>query len=121
MRGLGELEAVVMGVLWDGARPMTVREVREDLAPARPLAYTTVMTVLDNLHGKGWTSRERDGRAWRYRPVQTRAEAGAQALRDVLDASGDPEQVLLHFTRTIGAEESALLRRVLGRESRGER
>lgn len=43
MRGLGELEAVVMGVLWGGARPMTVREVREDLAPARPLAYTTVM------------------------------------------------------------------------------
>lgn len=105
-----------MGVLWDAERPMSVREVREVLAPTRPLAHTTVMTVLDNLHGKGWTRRERDGRAWIYRPAQTRAEAGARALREVLDASGDPEQVLLHFSRTIRAQESALLRRVLGPE-----
>ena len=58
MRGrLGELEAAVMDVLWDGAAPCRVRDVRACLAPGSPLAYTTVMTVLDNLHRKGWVRR----------------------------------------------------------------
>ncbi len=53
---------------------MLVREMVEDLHNDRALAYTTVMTVMENLHRKGWLRRERDGRAWRYRahrlPVQ---------------------------------------------------
>ncbi|GEL20645.1 BlaI/MecI/CopY family transcriptional regulator [Pseudonocardia asaccharolytica] len=120
MRGLGELEATVMDLLWATDRPLLVREVRETLeAHGRPLAYTTVMTVLDKLHGKDWVRRERVGRAWAYRPAHSRAEAGAQVLREVLDASGDPERVLLHFARTISRRESALLRRALGERPEG--
>ena len=69
MRQFGELEAVIMDRLWDWGRPALVRELVDDLHDDRPLAYTTVMTVMENLHRKGWLRRERDGRAWRYEPT----------------------------------------------------
>lgn len=93
---------------------MRVREVRERLDTPRTLAYTTVMTVLDNLHRKGWVSRVRDGRAYRYRPTRSREEAAAAALRDLLDAAGDPEAVLLHYARSASQRELAALRRAFG-------
>ncbi|TCP50005.1 putative transcriptional regulator [Tamaricihabitans halophyticus] len=113
MHGLGELEGKVMDVLWSAAEPMRVRDVLDALTSARPLAYTTVLTVLDNLHGKGWVRRSRAGRAYVYTAVESRAEAGARVLRDVLDASGDAERVLLHFARSASPDESAILRRAL--------
>jgi predicted transcriptional regulator len=113
MQGLGELEAAVMDVLWRAARPVRVRQVRDDLAPHRPLAYTTVMTVLDNLHRKGWVLRELEGKAYVYWPARSREEAAARALRDVLDSTGDPEGVLLHFARTASARELAVLQEAI--------
>jgi predicted transcriptional regulator len=114
VRGLGELEAAVMDVLWSTSAPYRVRDVLEELAPRRKLAYTTVMTVLDNLHRKGWVQREMHGRAYRYRPTATREEATVRALRDLLDASDDVETVLLHFARSVSERESAVLRDALG-------
>lgn len=113
MRGLGELEARVMDVLWSAREPLRVRAVLEQLDSARPLAYTTVMTVLDNLHGKGYLRRDLVGRAYEYTAVESREEVGARLLRDVLDSSGDTEQVLLHFARSATVEESDILRQAL--------
>ena len=113
MAGLGELQSRVMAVLWDADGPRTVREVLSALSGERSLAYTTVMTVLDNLHGKGWVHRERAGRAWAYIPARAREEAGAEMLRAVLDSLGDPEGVLLRFARGMDERESEFLRRAL--------
>jgi predicted transcriptional regulator len=120
VRGLGALEAAIMDVLWRVPGPHRVRDVREQLTSRRPLAYTTVMTVLDNLHRKGWVDREMDGRAYRYVPSTTRAEATARALRDLLDASGDVEAVLMRFARSVSERESAVLRDALGRATGGD-
>lgn len=118
MHGLGELESKVMDVLWSAARPLRVREVLELLDTPRPLAYTTVMTVLDNLHSKDYVRRDRVGRAYEYTAAESREEVGARLLREVLRSSGDTERVLLHFARSATPEESAILRRVLrGKES----
>ena len=68
-RTLGELETEIMRRLWRRAKPTTVRELVDELQRDREIAYTTVMTVLDNLHKKGWLRRELDGRAYRYEPV----------------------------------------------------
>jgi predicted transcriptional regulator len=113
MRGLGELEAAVMDVLWDAAEPVKVRDVLEHLDTGRQLAYTTVMTVLDNLHRKQWVERERAGKAYLYRPAFSRAEASARALREVLDSSGDPHAALMHFVASVSDEETDLLRAAL--------
>ncbi|MBC3193430.1 BlaI/MecI/CopY family transcriptional regulator [Pseudonocardia sp. C8] len=116
MPGLGELESRVMAALWDAHGPQTVRAVHTALSGERSLAYTTVMTVLDNLHGKGWVHRYREGRAWAYVPARAREEAGAEMLREILDSLGDPQGVLLHFARGMDERESEFLRRALSEE-----
>lgn len=114
MHGLGDLEAVVMDVLWRATSPHSVRDVLTEIGrQRRRLAYTTVMTVLDNLHRKGWVSRELHGRAYRYRPVDSKEEAAARVLRELLDSTGDPAGVLLHFARSASDDEFAVLRRGL--------
>lgn len=120
MRGLGELEAAVMGVLWHAGEPLRVRQVLERLDTGKPLAYTTVMTVLDNLHRKSWVARELEGKAYWYQPLASRAEAAANALREVLSASGDPQAALMHFAQTATHEESELLRKALRRKASGK-
>ena len=57
MRKFGELEAVIMHRLWAWGRPALVREMVDDLQKDRQIAYTTVMTVMDNLYRKGWLRR----------------------------------------------------------------
>lgn len=113
MQGLGDLESAVMDVLWHVDEPLKVREVLERLDTGRPLAYTTVMTVLDNLHRKSWVCRERVGKAYSYKAAMSREAAAARALRAVIDESGDPEAVLLHFARSVSKQESNLLRQAL--------
>ncbi len=113
MQGLGELESAVMDVLWKADEPMTVRGAREALSSDRKLAYTTVMTVLDNLHRKGWVQREMVRRAYCYRPCMSHEEAATQALRELLGSTSDPDAVLLHFARSTSDHESALLRKAL--------
>lgn len=118
MRGLGALEAAVMGVLWSTDPPLPVRGVMEVLTWPKPLAYTTVMTVLDNLHRKGYVERTMHGRAYLYRPTMSRGEAAADAIRQVLDEAVDPEAVLLHFASTVTDDESKVLRSGLNRRKR---
>ena len=118
MRGFGDLEAVVMDRLWSWRRSATVREVVEDLQADRRIAYTTVMTVMDNLHSKGWLRRELDGRAYRYEPVATREQYSADLMREALDASRDPGMTLVHFLDQVTEEESDALRRELQRRRR---
>lgn len=113
MTGLGELEAAVMDVLWASRDPQTVRAVLDSLNERRSLAYTTILTVLDNLHRKGFVQREKVGRAFSYQAFESREAATARAVRDLLDAAGDPEAVLLHFARTVSASESQALRAAL--------
>jgi len=118
MPHLGPLEAAVMDVLWSANGSLTVREVLDRMPGQRPLAYTTVMTVLTNLHRKDMVQREPAGRAYRYRPSVSREEAAAASLREVLEASSDPRSVLMYFAQTASEEESTILRDGLARRPR---
>lgn len=113
-----------MDVLWDSspAVGLTVREVAEALAD-RELAYTTVMTVLDRLAGKGMVAREREGRAWRYRPAASRDAYIAQLMLDALDLASGPDgrsrdAALIRFARSVTGPEAAVLRAALEDEAR---
>ena len=113
MRRFGELEAVIMDRLWEQGRPMLVREMVEALHGQRPLAYTTVMTVMENLHRKGWLRRERDGRAWRYEPTGSRSGYTAGLMNDALATSSDRRTALAHFVLQMSPHDAALLREAL--------
>ncbi|MFD3521874.1 BlaI/MecI/CopY family transcriptional regulator [Streptomyces sp. NPDC058653] len=96
-RQLGDLEDAVMSRVWEWNRPVTVREVLEDLQRERSIAYTTVMTVMDNLHQKGWVRREVDGRAYRYMAVSTRAAYAAALMNEAWSKSDNPAAALVAF------------------------
>jgi predicted transcriptional regulator len=117
IRGFGELEAVIMDRIWnrDPTTPTTVREVFDELAAERAIAYTTVMSTMDNLHTKGWLARERDGKAYRYWPTLSREQHSARLMREALNGGGRADLVLHHFIEQIGPEESARLRDALRR------
>ena len=77
---LPPLELECMKVLWE-RHEASVRQIREQLAAdARPLAYTTVETIMDRLTRKGVVERRKVGKAHRYTPVYQKAEARAQAV-----------------------------------------
>lgn len=99
--------------VWQGNRPVTVREVLEDLQAERSLAYTTVMTVLDNLHQKGWLRREQEGRAYRYAAVSTRAAYSAALMHEAWSTSGSSAAALVDFFGMMSTEQSDALRDAL--------
>jgi len=70
---LGDLESDTMERVWrrNGAA-VTVREVWQDLYPARPVMYTTVMNTMTRLAKKGLLEADKDSHAFRYRPTLDR-------------------------------------------------
>lgn len=109
-RPLGELEDAVMTRVWEWSRPVTVREVLEDLTRDRSIAYTTVMTVMDNLRQKGWLRRTQEGRAYRYEAVSTRAAYSAALMNEAWAASDNPAAALVHFFGMMSPEQREALR-----------
>ncbi len=112
MNRLGELERAIMEVLWRSPDPMTVRQVGTCLTD-RDLAHTTVMTVLDRLAKKGFVRRQRAGRAWRYRPAESREAYVAELMLTALDQTGDRQAALTRFARSVSGAEAHALRAAL--------
>jgi len=110
LREFGQLESAIMDVIWSQDRPYLVREVRERLDYDRPVAYTTVMTVMTILHGKGVLRREKHGRAWRYGPAERREEHDARLMAEILRSGGDLRVTLLRFLDRISDEERDAIR-----------
>src|SRR6202789_3474280 len=102
-----------MDRLWAGGRPAPVREMVDALHDERGPAYTTVMTVMENLYRKGWLRRERDGRAWRYEPVGSRSSYTAALMNDALATTPDRRTALAHFALQMSPHDAALLREAL--------
>lgn len=120
MRGFGDLEAIIMDRVWGRGEPVTVRELFDELTAERTIAYTTVMSTMDNLYRKGWLDRVREGKAYRYTATASREQYSARLMREALSDGGDAEVVLSHFVAQIGSGESEALRSVL-RKRRGGR
>lgn len=110
MPKFGELEATIMDLLWSSDRPMLVREVVETIQRDRSSAFTTVQTVLEILHGKGWVAREKDGRAYRYWPSQPREEYTARLLGEAFDTTSDRSSAFSRLLEQMDPAEVAELR-----------
>jgi predicted transcriptional regulator len=120
VHGLGDLEAVIMHRVWDHGGPVTVRELFDELRRERVIAYTTVMTTMDNLYRKGWLARVKEGKAYRYSATASREEYSARLMREALADGGDTQAVLSHFVAQMDGEESEVLRAVVRRLAGGE-
>ena len=114
MPRFGDLEALVMDVVWCAPEPVTVRAVLTALQRDRSIAYTTVMTVMDNLHRKGWLLRRREGRAWRYFASAGRDEYAAALLTEALAVTDDHVGAFARFVDRMSQEDAEALRQALG-------
>ena len=95
------LELACLKALWS-LREGNVRAVQQVVALSRPLAYTTIMTVLDRLVRKGKLTRRKVGRAFIYSPEASRDSMRRAALRELLDGFFDgSEAELLEFLRPV--------------------
>ena len=104
-----------MRQLWDRGRPATVREVLGDLERERTIAYTTVMTVMDHLHRKGWLGRQIDGRAFRYEPTVSAEEYSAELMRQALGAGSDRAATFMRFLGDLSPQEATALEEAYAR------
>jgi predicted transcriptional regulator len=95
VRDFGELEAAIMERAWSTGRPLLVRELQQALRPER--TYNTVWTVTKVLYRKGWLTRKKDGRAYRYEPTAGRGDYTAGLMGQVLAASTDRAAALRRF------------------------
>jgi predicted transcriptional regulator len=91
---LTEVELELMNILWrlDGG---TVNDVLAALPTERPLAYTSVSTILRILEQKGVLGSEKVGRGHRYLPLVPKQDYEAFALEQVMGKVFDGQPVAL--------------------------
>ncbi|MFI6008675.1 BlaI/MecI/CopY family transcriptional regulator [Streptomyces sp. NPDC051243] len=119
MRAFGELEAEIMRVVWRSPEPVAIQTIVDALGEQRQLAYTTVMTVTERLREKGWLTRVRQGRSYRYSAVRTADDYTAELMGQALHASTDRAGALVRFAGQLSAEEAAALRSALNEPQAG--
>lgn len=110
-RAAGALEAEVMAVLQRVGRALNATEVQSLLTSE--LAYTTVVTILSRMHGKGLLTRAKEGRAFRYAPVSDEPGLVAQRMHRTMAAEVDRQAVLARFVDTLSDQDERLLRELL--------
>lgn len=103
------LEMLCLRALWT-LREGNVKEVRTVVAQSRPLAYTTIMTVLERLVRKGKLKRRKNGRAFVYSPETSRDAMRRAAIRELVDSlfDGSEDDLIrfLHGEAAASAEEA---------------
>ena len=89
-----------MKVVWQKDEA-TVRAVYEALRETRPIAYTTVMTMMRILQEKGYLTRATNDKAHVYTPAKPRQQVIGGMVRDFLDRvfDGASDALLVHLAR----------------------
>ena len=115
MPTLGELERSVMDALWNSSDALSAYDIQDRLVASstKPLAATTVLTVLSRLEKKGFVRRERTERPHRYTAVASREDHMAELMHEVLGTADDRTAVLARFIGQVSPEEAEALRRLL--------
>lgn len=103
-----------MDAVWDAGKPLRVREVLDRLDREPEPAYNTVHTVTEILFRKGWLSKEKDGRAYRYGATKNREEYVAGLMGEALSVAGDRTATLARFVQQMKPGEAEELHRLLG-------
>lgn len=113
---LTDLEADVMQLVWQKGSA-TVRDVYEAIQSTRPLAYTTVMTVLSKLVEKGIVEYSKKERAYVYRPKVSKKEAAQRSVAKLLQKffNGSPRALVAHLidVNAISPDELSSLQELL--------
>jgi len=109
-------ELAIMKVVW-GLDQATVRNVYEALLTTRPVAYTTVMTMMKILEDKGYLKKILVDRAHVYTPVKPKQQVVGAMVRDFVDRvfDGAPKSLLLHLAKdnTLTAKQRQVVKQII--------
>jgi BlaI family transcriptional regulator, penicillinase repressor len=109
-------ELAIMKVVWRRGTA-TVRDVYEALRQSRRIAYTTVMTMMNILETKGYLEKEKDDRAYRYRPARPERTVITSMVREFVNRvfDGASQPLLLHLVKEghLSEKERDELRRLI--------
>jgi predicted transcriptional regulator len=115
-RNLGELQHAILSILWDSGEA-TVADVHAALHPERPLALTTIATMLRKMEGRELVTHRTEGRQFVYRAALQRDRAHREMVSDVVDRvfQGDATALVSHLLREGEFEPTELeaLRRMI--------
>lgn len=118
-----ELELEILKILWQES-PLMVRDVRQRLEvdAGRPLAHSSVITMLNIMVRKGYLRRKRDGKAFWFAPRVAKDRVSGGVLRDVVarlfDGSASAMVLSLLETADLDDEEMKELRRLVNRKAK---
>lgn len=113
---LASLQLAIMQVLWDRGAA-TVAEVRDELAETRPLAYTTVGTMLAKMERNGQVTHTSEARVNVYRPAIRRERVNKSMVSDLAVRlfGGDVAEMVSHLldSSDVSAEELKRLKKLI--------
>jgi len=113
---LTEVELELMDLLWEKGRA-TVAELVEALPAERPLAYSSVLTMMRILEQKGYVEHEKESRAYIYRPLVDRKQAQKSVISYLLERffNDSPELLVVNLLEheKIDAAEIKRLKRLI--------
>ena len=121
-----ELELEILKVLWDQP-PLLVREVRErlDAHADRSLAHSSVITMLNIMHRKGFLRRRKEGKSFRFWPKVEKEHVTGRMMGDLLSRvfDGSPSAMVLNLLETtdLDSEELAELRKLISRKAKEQK
>lgn len=102
------LELQCLKALW-ALGEGNVSEVQQALAPHKPLAYTTVMTLLERLLRKKAVNRRKNGRYFVYAPAVTEEALRRVAVRQLAETFFDgSEAALIRYLETGGGHTPSM-------------
>jgi BlaI family transcriptional regulator, penicillinase repressor len=117
---LGKVQTRIMEILWARGEA-TAREITEALGGSRPLAHSTVQTLLRKLEAKGAITHEQRDRTFVFRPLYQEADVATSATRELLARvfQGSVYGLVAHLLQheTIDPEERERLRKLIEEES----
>ena len=118
-----ELELEILKILWEEA-PLPVREVRARLESRadRPLAHSTVITMLNIMYDKGFLKRKKDGKSFLFSPKVKKDRVTGGMMGDLLSRAfnGSPAAMVLNLLETtdVDADELAEIRKLISRKTK---
>ncbi len=109
-------ELEILKIVWE-LKTATVRGIYETLRERRRIAYTTVMTMMKIMEGKGQLKKSQAGRPYVYKATHKRERVIKEMVREFVDRvfKGAPEALLAHLIdeSDLSLEEQRKVKRII--------
>ena len=120
-----KLELEILKILWEES-PLLVRDIRAKLEAEadRPLAHSSVITILNIMHRKGYLRRRKKGKSFLFSPKIEKENVTGRMMGDLLSRvfDGSPKEVMLSLfdCSEIDNEELKELRKIINQRMKSD-